>query len=469
MISIKNSNEKTKQNFILFTEESWLKSKSDFHEAGRFFSAKKNEFFVLVEHDTINYLIGIGGENQADYNWSQVAQKFSAQFKDKFIATETLVSGSFNKLQFSSFYKGLFLGTYDYPFDKNHPFWKDDFVIYTDKIDETEIKNLTEETEALCYGQFAGMEWLNKPANLKTAALLSFFLAEQAHILKINYKSLDRKACRREGMGAYLAVNNGSSQDAAFTILEYNCGNPNAKTIGLVGKCVLFDTGGISVKGAQNMHYMKSDIGGAAAVMGALFAAAKLKSAVNIVAILPITDNVISNESYLPSDVVTACNGKTIEILNTDAEGRLTLADGLAYMTKNYKTDILIDLATLTGSAVRMFGNTCAPYFSNNEDLRMRLEKSANKTGQKIWNMPLWEIWEEDFKSDVADLKNISMKPYGDCIIAAKFVEQFTANHPCWAHLDIAGVAFDNVNYAKEKAATGYGVELLVDFIKEMD
>ncbi len=186
----------------------------------------------------------------------------------------------------------------------------------------------------------------------------------------------------------------------------------------------------------------------------------------NIIAILPITDNAVSNTAYLPSDVIKAYNGKTIEVLNTDAEGRMTLADGLSYLSKNFKTDALIDLATLTGSSVRMFGNTCGALFSNNDDLKNRLEKAGDQTNQRLWNMPLWDVWKDDFTSDVADFKNISLKPVGDCIVAAKFLEQFIEGHTNWAHLDIAGVAFGNVSYAKEKAATGYGVQLLIEFLK---
>lgn len=214
------------------------------------------------------------------------------------------------------------------------------------------------------------------------------------------------------------------------------------------------------------MHYMKSDLGGATAVIGTLIAAAEMKLPLNIVAVLPITDNAISRDAFTPSDVFTAYNGKTIEVLNTDAEGRMTLADGLSYLSKNYKTDVLIDLATLTGSAVRMFGDTCGALFSNNEELKNQLLKSGDETNQRLWNLPLWDIWKDDISSDVADFKNISMKPVGDCIVAAKFLEHFIEGHQNWAHLDIAGVAFGNVNYAKEKAATGYGVQLLLNFIK---
>jgi leucyl aminopeptidase len=207
-------------------------------------------------------------------------------------------------------------------------------------------------------------------------------------------------------------------------------------------------------------------MGGATAVLGALIYAAEMQLPVNIIAILPITDNAISENAFLPSDIITAYNGKTIEVLNTDAEGRMILADGLSYLSRNYKTDILIDLATLTGSSVRMFGDTCGALFSNNEELKNLLIKTGDKTNQRLWNLPLWDIWKDDIRSDVADLKNISMKPIGDCIIAAKFLEQFIENHPKWAHLDIAGVAFGNVGYAKEKAATGFGVQLLADLIE---
>ena len=310
------------------------------------------------------------------------------------------------------------------------------------------------------------MEWLNKPQNYKRVPQISEFLKEISKKHQFRLTVFDRKKCEELGLGAFLAVNQGSSQEAAFTILEYHSGIKNAKTVGLVGKCVLFDTGGISIKPSDNLHYMKSDMGGATAVIGTLIAAAEMKLPVNITAILPITDNAVSNNAYIPSDVITAYNGKTIEILNTDAEGRMTLADGLSYLAKNYRTDALIDLATLTGSSVRMFGYTCGAYFSNNNDLKKSLEISGDKTNQRLWNLPLWEVWKDDFKSDVADFKNISSKPFGDCIVAGKFLEQFIEDHPNWAHLDIAGVAFGNVQYMKEKGATGYGVQLLINFLE---
>ncbi|HUN03195.1 MAG TPA: leucyl aminopeptidase family protein [Niabella sp.] len=465
MIKISSKKVKTTQRFYVFTQESWSKAKKQFELAQKFFEAKKSEVFITSIDNAVCYLIGVGKEAQAkDFVYQQVGNKFSSDFKEKINPTATEIVGSLNEKQLSQFVLGLFLGTYKYPFEKTHPFWKKGFSIVSNAVSEKQAKVISLRTEAICSGQFAGMEWLNKPANYKTVSLLSKYLKEECKKLNISYKSFNRAVSIRKGLGAFVAVNQGSSQEAAFTILEYKGGGPKSKTLGLVGKCVLFDTGGISIKPSENMHYMKSDMGGAAAVIGALFAIAELKMPVNIVAVLPITDNAVSEKAYLPSDVITAYNGKTIEVLNTDAEGRMTLADGLSYLSKNYKTDVLIDLATLTGSAVRMFGYSCGAYFSNNEELKGQLEKSAGNTHQRIWNLPLWVDWQDEIKSDVADYRNISSKPFGDCIVAAKFLEQFIEGHRAWAHLDIAGVAFGNVNYAKEKAATGYGVQMLIDF-----
>jgi leucyl aminopeptidase len=465
MIKINNKIETTKQHIFLFTEDDWEQEKSKYPNTEHFFNGKKNDVFIKTDSDEIVFFIGIGKDSKG-FEIQAVATKFANDYKKSVQPVPTSVHSKLDLEATEEFVKGLFLGTYLYPFEKSHPFWQDNFALHFEMISDDAAKKLAVKTEALCNGQFAGMEWLNKPANYKKVNQISEFLKSTADRYGLDYKVLNRDESVKEGLGAFVAVNQGSSQEAAFTILEYKSENDNAKTIGLVGKCVLFDTGGISIKPSSNLHYMKSDMGGASAVIGALITASELKLPVNIIAILPITDNAVSEKAYLPSDVITAYNGKTIEVLDTDAEGRMTLADGLSYLSKNYKTDVLIDLATLTGSSVRMFGYTCGAYFSNNDDLKKSLEKSADQTNQRLWNLPLWDIWKDDFTSDVADFKNISMKPFGDCIVAAKFLEQFIEGHTNWAHLDIAGVAFGNVGYAKDKAATGYGVQLLVDFIE---
>ena len=468
MIEKINIQSKTDKNysqiFEFFSEETWETKKDIFDKnTSLFFSGKKNETFVIIKDETIHFLIGIGKSTAENHEIKSVAQKFAYDFRNKISATPTLLLAE--NLEKESIVKGLFLGTYEYPFSQNHLFFNDDFSLEFDNFTE----NISKNTLSLCNGQFAAMDWLNKPANYKKVPQISEFLKTISEKYGLKYSCFDRKKCEELGLGAFLSVNQGSSQEAAFTILEYNCGNENAKTIGLVGKCVLFDTGGISIKPSANLHYMKSDMGGATAVIGALITAAERKTPVNIIAILPITDNAVANNAYLPSDVIKAYNGKTIEVLDTDAEGRMTLADGLSYLSKNYKTDVLLDLATLTGSSVRMFGYTCGALFSNDKNLKNALENAGDKTNQRLWNLPLWDIWKDEISSDVADYKNISMKPFGDCIVAAKFLEQFIENHSSWAHLDIAGVAFGNVSYAKEKAATGYGVELLTEFLETLE
>ena len=237
--------------------------------------------------------------------------------------------------------------------------------------------------------------------------------------------------------------------------------------MGLVGKGVTFDTGGISIKGSDNMHYMKSDMGGAAAVLGTMELAARMKLPIHLVGVIPATENSVSAEAVKPGDVISSYLGKSIEVINTDAEGRLILADGLTYINRNYQPDIVIDLATLTGSVVRAIGLYAGGLLSNSDQLADQLMASGERTGEKLWRFPLWDEYDQDIQSAVADLRNISSKPVADVIYAAKFLEHFIEDHPKWAHLDIAGVAYGDSEFAKEKSATGFGVKLLIDFLQQ--
>ena len=241
------------------------------------------------------------------------------------------------------------------------------------------------------------------------------------------------------------------------------------KKIGLVGKGVTFDTGGLSIKPSANMHYMKSDMGGAAAVFGTMEAAAKLQLPVHLVGIVPSTDNSVDALSIKPSDVIDSYSGKTIEVIDTDAEGRLILADGLCYMARNYRPDTMIDLATLTGSTVRTFGYHAAGLFSNNDALAAQLFAASERSGERSWRLPLWDAYKDDIKSDVADLRNFSGRPMAGAIGAAKFLEAFIEGHPAWAHLDIAGVAFNDSEFSSQKSATAFGVRLLLDYISHLE
>jgi leucyl aminopeptidase len=211
---------------------------------------------------------------------------------------------------------------------------------------------------------------------------------------------------------------------------------------------------------------MKSDMGGAAAVFGAVEAAARLQLPIKISAAIPLADNAIGERAFRPGDVIQSYSGRTIEILDTDAEGRLILADGLHYLKRNYSPDILINLATLTGSSVRTFGYHCAALFSNNDELSVALRQAGDRSGERLWPLPLWDDYKEDIQSDMADVRNFSGKPIAGAISAAKFLEYFIDEHPRWAHLDIAGVAFGQSELSVQKSASGFGVRLLIDFFR---
>ncbi len=314
------------------------------------------------------------------------------------------------------------------------------------------------------------MGLVDAPANFKKPQRLAEYAVEAGKQYGFRTEIWDKVRLHAEGMHALLAVNQGSVDPAVFIIMEYK-GKPGANglpKIGLVGKGVTFDTGGLSIKPSTNLHYMKSDMGGAAAVLGTLEAAARLQLPVHLVGVIPATDNSVDALSVQPSDVISSYSGKSIEVIDTDAEGRLVLADGLSYIIRQHQPDVVIDLATLTGAAVRTFGYTAAALFSNDDQLANHLTMAGQKSGERLWRLPLWDDYADDMKSDVADIKNFSGKPVAGAISAAKFLEFFIDEHPSWAHLDIAGVAFGDTPYAKGKTATGYGVRLLVEFIQSL-
>lgn len=319
---------------------------------------------------------------------------------------------------------------------------------------------------AIADTQMRIMDLVNAPSNYKTAGHLAAWAEASARAFGYEARVLFQSAIEELGLKALLAVNRGSEEPPAFIILEYRGeGSPDRPTV-LAGKGVTFDTGGLSIKPSANLHLMKSDMGGAAAVLGALEAAARLRLPVNLVGLVPATDNAVDARSIKPGDVIGSYAGKTIEVIDTDAEGRLILADALAYATKHYDPAQLIDLATLTGSAVRTLGYAAGALFTNDEDLATRLYAAGQQCGEKLWRLPLWDDYDGDLHSDVADLANYSGKPVAGAINAGKFLEAFTSEHPHWAHLDIAGVALKQDTFAKGRAATGFGVRLLLTFLE---
>ena len=312
------------------------------------------------------------------------------------------------------------------------------------------------------------MDLVNTPSSHKSPAILGNWAKEHAEKHGYTAEILDKSTLTQMGMHALLAVNRGSEHPAHCIVTHYR--HPGAtRKIVLVGKGVLFDTGGISIKASKNMHYMKSDMGGAAAVLGSVDACARLKLKVDIMAIAPATDNAIDNTAIKPGDVISSYAGKTIEVIDTDAEGRLVLADAIAYAVKEHKPDILIDLATLTGSVVGTLGPLAAGLFTNNDQLARSLSEAGDISGERVWRLPMYDEYQDEMQSDIADIKNLSEKPYAGAATAAKFLEFFTAQHPSWAHLDIAGTAYQANGFGKGHCATAYGVRLMVRWLRNMD
>ncbi len=284
--------------------------------------------------------------------------------------------------------------------------------------------------------------------------------AAQLRKLDVEVEILDVKAMSKLGMGALLGVAQGSEQPGRTVIMRWNGGQRGEAPVAFVGKGVCFDTGGISIKGAANMEEMKGDMAGAACVVGLMRALAARKAKVNAVGAIGLVENMPSGSAQRPGDIVTSMSGQTIEIINTDAEGRLVLADVLWYVAKKIKPKFMIDLATLTGAIVVSLGSEHAGLFSNNDELSDRLIKSGLETGEKVWRMPLAPEYDKLIDSQFADMKNTGGR-YGGSITAAQFLQRFVDNTP-WAHLDIAGTAMGAAkSEINQSWGSGFGVRLL--------
>ncbi|HEX4632998.1 MAG TPA: leucyl aminopeptidase, partial [Gemmatimonadales bacterium] len=293
------------------------------------------------------------------------------------------------------------------------------------------------------------------------------FLAEQAReVAKKNWQivtTMDLAAITREGMGALLAVSQGSAQEPRFIVLEYHGGAKGAAPVVLVGKGVTFDSGGISIKPAASMEEMKYDMSGAAAVLGTFEALGGLKPALNVVGVIPATENLPSGTAVKPGDVITSYSGKTIEIINTDAEGRLILCDAL-WFVKRLKPAAVIDAATLTGAVTVALGSQATGLMGNDDALMAEVQAAGERAGERCWPFPLWEEYHDLLKSEIADVKNSGGRGAGT-IAGGWFLKEFVDGYP-WVHLDIAGTAYtDGEAPHQTKGPTGVGVRLFSEFV----
>lgn len=275
----------------------------------------------------------------------------------------------------------------------------------------------------------------------------------------------DRARLEEEGFGGILGVAAGSEEEPRFIVLEYRGAGDDVKPLALVGKGVTFDSGGISIKPAQKMEEMKYDMSGAAAVLGAMQAVARLRPRVNVVALVPTTENLLSGKATKPGDVLRMYSGKTVEVINTDAEGRLILADALAY-AQRYEPRAMIDAATLTGSVVIALGHEAIGLMGNDGDLMDEVRAVGERTGERCWPLPLWDEYRKQLDSDVADVKNVGGRPAGS-ITAGWFLKEFVGDVP-WVHLDIAGTAYrdEPASYLR-KGPTGIPTRLFIEWVRE--
>lgn len=305
---------------------------------------------------------------------------------------------------------------------------------------------------------------VNGPSNQVTPTVLAERAQQIAKDHSMEIQVLEVDQAEAMGMGAFVAVAKGSQEPGKFIVLEYNKGK-GLDTIALIGKGITFDSGGISIKPSENMDRMKDDMSGAAAVLATLQAASKLQFPFHLVGLMPATENLPSGKAYKPGDILKTLSGQTVEVISTDAEGRLILSDALTYSLR-YQPKAIVDLATLTGACVIALGDNAIGLFGNDESLLKQIEEASVKTGERVWRMPLWDEYFEYLKSDVADFRNVGTRAAG-AIIGGIFLSKFVEKIP-WVHLDIAGPA----SIEKEKpyiprGGTGVGVRLLLQLLRD--
>jgi leucyl aminopeptidase len=326
---------------------------------------------------------------------------------------------------------------------------------------------LTRQVTAMCDGTILARDWVTTPANDKKPDQFSRTIVNLAGKAKLKTTVLDERALKKGKFGAILAVGAGSQNKPRLVLLEH-APRGAKKTIALVGKGVTFDSGGINLKPSGSLEDMKTDMSGAAAVAATLMTLARLKPKTNVVGVIPIVENMPSGTATRPGDIIKSYEGKTVEIGNTDAEGRLILIDAMAYALKKYKPDIMIDIATLTGACVVALGEKIAGLFTPDDELADTLMQSSRTTGERLWRMPLPDDYKELLKSETADMNNISNTRWAGAITAALFLSEFVGNTR-WAHIDIAGPASIKKGHDYcDAGGTGFGVRLFCDFIERI-
>lgn len=333
----------------------------------------------------------------------------------------------------------------------------------------TAAAKLYADYDAIAGGVLFARDLVTEAPNVLYPESYADIVAKELKPLGVQVEVIDEKKMAKLGFGAHLAVGQGSIRPPRVVVLRWNGTGKKSgsKPLAFVGKGVTFDTGGISIKPAAGMEEMKMDMGGSAAVVGLIRALAKSKAKVDVVGVIGLAENMPSDRAFRPADIVTSLSGKTIEVLNTDAEGRLVLCDALTYVQNTYKPRLIVDLATLTGAIMVALGYEYAGTFANDDKLWSQLEQASKDTGEKLWRMPLDQSYRDEMTNNITDLKNLgNLGRYGGACSAAGFLEHFIEDGTPWAHIDIAGTAWIKGDKPTvPKGGTGFGVRLLYRFV----
>jgi len=473
MITLKQA-DKTKENIHLVVLYNEMKELSDVvnNEAETTYVkaqiAQKKEIIILNQYARFVFLIEKPKEHDIPKKAEKLRrlgfelQKLADEHKIKELQVENNTPSTLNIIDFI---EGIMLSSYQflkYKTEKKKHTLETIFAIDL-SLDKAQLKELTNLTKAV----YAARNLVNEPLSYLTAEVFSEEIETLGKEAGFKVEVFNKSKIESLKMGGLLAVNKGSKNHPTFNVLEYKPKQAkNQNPIVLVGKGVVYDTGGYSLKPADSMDWMKCDMAGAAAVVGIFMAVAENKLPIHIVGLIPATENRLDGNAFVPGDVIEMYNGTTVEVMNTDAEGRLILGDALAYAAK-YKPELVLDFATLTGSAMRATGNQGSVYMgSASEEIKNQIEKAAYHVHERLVEFPLWDEYNEQIKSEIADLQNIGGSEAG-AITAGMFLKHFTS-YP-WMHFDIAGTAFlKKEDSYRGKSGTGVGVRLIYRYLKSI-
>ena len=444
------------------------------------FSGKPGEILLLHSGKalTAQRILCVGLGREKDYSAAQVRQAVASaaelvqkrRIPSLVLDLDSFVNAPLTLNQAAvAATEGLALSAYRYD-DFRHdsardltPLLREALLICASDADLSRVQAAVAEAQIVCAGVCLARDLVNAPGNVKSPQDLAERCRLEGLAAGCTCTILHRQEIEDEGMGALLGVAQGSMREPCLIILEYRGAGEHAP-LALVGKAVVFDSGGISLKPAEKMDEMKMDMAGGAAVLGAITAAARLRLPINLVAIIPAVENLPSGHAIRPGDILTSLSQKTIEVLNTDAEGRLILADAITY-AQRYQPEALIDVATLTGAAIVALGHQASAILGTHQPLIDSLIAAGERSNERLWQLPLWDDYDQLIKSDVADIKNSGGRPAGT-ITGAAFLKAFAGEKP-WAHLDIAGTAWEEKGRPGiPKGGSGVGVRLLIDFLR---